>query len=175
MLHILEEDFSSSVNKTVEENQKEKRRQKKVTLPNMDDIKLLNQFLTNNRKKCLLILENKLDFDAWMDLAKYTLTSVQMFNRRRAGEIERITIADFNTYQTVNEDVDHDIFNSLSSESKMAARQYIRFEIRGKLARGVPVLLHKEIFNCIKTILQYRKNAGVSDSNPFVFWYPRGQ
>lgn len=54
----------------------------------------------------------------------------------------------------------------------MAARQYVRFYLRGKLTRGVPVLLHKEDVECVDLILRYRGEAGVPDDNPCVFGIP---
>jgi len=45
----------------------------------------------------------------------------------------------------------------------------MRITIRGKLGRTVPVLLHKEILECIKIIVHYCKYAGVSEINPYVF------
>lgn len=173
-LSILEEDFSSSINKTVEENQREIRRQKSVTLPSIDDIKRLNQFLNLNRTRRFSQLRAHFDQRVWKELAEFTLTSVQVFNRRRAGEIERILISDFESCKSIDEDTDAEIYNSLSLESKNAAEQYKRFEIRGKLGRNVPVLLYKELFESITLILQHRSEAGVSSDNPYVFGLPGG-
>lgn len=172
---IIEEDFASSVNKTVEENQKEFRRHKKVHLPTMDDVRKLKNYLDSNRKKCFDYLsQNPFDFEIWKQLSEYTLTSIQMFNRRRAGEIERITIEDFRSYEAVNEKVDSEIFNTLTKENKILAKQYVRFQIRGKLARGVPVLLHINLVSCIELILNKRGEANVSSENPYVFGLPGG-
>lgn len=173
---IIEEDFASSVNKTVEENQKEMRRHKKINLPSMDDVRKLKKYLDSNRRDCFDSLTHKpFNFYDWKHLAEYTLISVQTFNRRRAGEIERITIEDFRSYEVVNEDFDGDIFKSLSRESQTVAKQYVRFEIRGKLGRAVPVLLHQTLVSCIELILNRRKEAGVSDDNPYVFGIPGGR
>lgn len=99
---------------------------------------------------------------------------VQVFNRRRAGEIERLSIADFKTYQTIDQNTDCDIFNSLTEESKKTAKQYYRCEIRGKLARNVPVLFHLNHLTAIELLIQYRVDVGISANNPYVFAIPGG-
>lgn len=40
----------------------------------------------------------------------------------------------------------NDIYTSLSKENKRIAEKYIRFCIRGKLGRTVPVLLSNDLF-----------------------------
>ncbi|KAG5862928.1 hypothetical protein JTB14_027436 [Gonioctena quinquepunctata] len=171
-LNLLQEDFANSVNKTVEENQLEKKRQKKVVLPSNEDVKLLNTFLNTNRHKYYVTMKTKCNVSNWIALAEVTLTSLQVFNRRRAGEIERLSIADFKTYQTIDQDTDCDIFNSLTEESKKAAKQYYRCEIRGKLARNVPVLLHLSHLRAIELLIRYREDVGISKNNPYVFAIP---
>ncbi|KAG5861490.1 hypothetical protein JTB14_038428 [Gonioctena quinquepunctata] len=48
------------------------------------------------------------------------------------------------------------LVSDLTEEEKQRVTQYVRFVIRGKLARGVPVLLHKSMHQCITVILNYR-------------------
>lgn len=48
----------------------------------------------------------------------------------------------------------------------------MRFLIRGKLGRTVPVILDMEIVQCIELILKYRKDANVPQNNPYVFGIP---
>lgn len=173
-LSLLQEDFSNSVNKTVQENQLEKKRQKKIVLPSNDDIKRLNSFLNKNRDESYIRVKNECSKLNWVALAEFTLISVQVFNRRRAGEIERLTVEDFNTYQTIDQNTDSDIFNSLTEESKKTAQQYYRCEIRGKLARNVPVLFHLNHLRAIKLLTQHRVDIGISPNNPYVFAVPGG-
>lgn len=131
-LSILEEDYSSAVNKTVEENQNEMKRLKKVVLPSSQDIKKLNMFLKKERAKHLDELKQNFNATSWKELAKFTLSSIQLFNRRRAGEIERITINDFLSYESVEGKTDLAVLKSLSVEDQEDAKQYVRFLIRGE-------------------------------------------
>ncbi|KAG5864757.1 hypothetical protein JTB14_020181 [Gonioctena quinquepunctata] len=55
---------------------------------------------------------------------------------------------------------------------KYLARNYARFFIRGKLNRQVPVILSKELINCIEVLLEYRDQYGVPKSNPYLFGVP---
>jgi hypothetical protein len=64
------------------------------------------------------------------------------------------------------------LYNSLTPAGKQTADQYMRCVIRGKLARGVPVLFHKTHWECIKLILKHRSSAGISSENPYVFGVP---
>ncbi|KAL3269008.1 hypothetical protein HHI36_008093 [Cryptolaemus montrouzieri] len=96
------EGLSHEVNKTVLENQKEQKR-KKITLPSTKDIRSLKTYLEKRQHVHLEKLKEKFKFEVWKDLLGVTLTLVQLFNRRRAGEIERVEIDDFLQYERFNE------------------------------------------------------------------------
>ncbi|XP_039302367.1 uncharacterized protein LOC120359603 isoform X2 [Solenopsis invicta] len=171
-LKILQEDYGTSINKIVEENITQHKRQKKVTLPSMEDIKKLHSYLSNQRRLLYTKLQKKFTFHIWQDFAKVTLTSTQVFNRRRAGEIERVTIEDFNTREGITKKNCSDLYKTLKTNLKQIADKYVRFLIRGKLGRTVPVILDMEIVQCIELILKYRKDANVPQNNPYVFGIP---
>jgi len=158
-LKLLVVDIGTSVNRTVMETQSAHKRRKTINLPSIEDIKRLYQHLTKKRVEAFKALQQSFSYYHWISLAEATLTSVHVFNRRRAGEIERILIEDFQKYETLNKNMYSDIYKSLSDKSKKIAEKYIRFSIRGKLGRTVPVLLSKDLFQCITLILKFRKEA----------------
>ncbi|CAG9818113.1 unnamed protein product [Phaedon cochleariae] len=47
-----------------------------------------------------------------------------------------------------------------------------RQRLIGKLARGVPVLLHNSMHECIKLLIKFRNEAGV-ENNPYLFGLPQ--
>lgn len=171
-LKLLRLEVSVGVNRIAMESAVQIQRRKTVKLPSTQDIKIFHDYLANKRKEMFRQLNSYFNKDTWRELAEITLVSIQLFNRRRAGEIERVLIDDFRCYQSIDENVDKDLYNSLSNESKQLAQKYVRFTITGKLYRTVPVLLHNDLVKCIELILAHRKNAGVNEKNPYVFGLP---
>ncbi|KAL3287147.1 hypothetical protein HHI36_001626, partial [Cryptolaemus montrouzieri] len=86
------------------------------------------------------------------------LVSLLVFNRRRPGDIARVKIEDSLNCEYVN----------LNKKQN----QYIRFSIQGKIAIGVPVMVHLTKLPSLKLVLKYRKKAGVSRLNPYLFVIP---
>nr|CAI5837651.1 unnamed protein product [Callosobruchus analis] len=171
-LKVFEEDFGTYVNKTVTETQLLMKRQKKVTLPSTECIGKFFKYIEHKRRVCYNLLREKFQIDLWKELASYTLISILIFNRKRAGEAERITLNDFNTIQSLENHSDMNLLDSVPAEFQEKAKKYSRFVIRGKKARGVPVLISKEIFESIKLIVKFRQEANVAEENPYLFALP---
>ncbi|XP_043275885.1 uncharacterized protein [Venturia canescens] len=171
-LKLMAEGFGTSINRAVAETQAQNNRRKKVVLPLDEDIKKLDNFIKSERTKYFNELKEKFSFLAWKKLAEATLLSLQTFNRRRPGEIERIHVQDFETHQNIDKVANKDSYERLSGEGKKLAKEFVRFEIRGKRGRGVPVLVDKSVFDCMQLLLAYRAEAGVAGKNPHFFALP---
>ncbi|XP_063978674.1 uncharacterized protein LOC135163296 isoform X1 [Diachasmimorpha longicaudata] len=171
-LKLLEEDYGTSINRAVTETQTQNNRRKEVILPTTDDIKKLFAYVTTERKAHFEQLSKKFSYTSWEDLSKMTLLSLQIFNRRRSGEVERLYLEDFKSYRGLDYAKDRGTYNGLSEEGKKLARKYVRFEIRGKLNRGVPVLLDSDMLDCLNLLIAHRKDARVPESNSYLFGLP---
>lgn len=117
-LKILQEDYAITINKAVEETQSQKRRQKKIILPSINDIQKLYNYLHQKRKVAYDKLKQGFVYQAWLNLAQSMLILLQLFNGRRAGEIERVLIEDFQSHTGLNEDTHKELYQSLSSASQ---------------------------------------------------------
>lgn len=167
-LKVFTEDFVTHVSRTISETMSRNKRRKKISLPSKSDIVKLHNFLKQKRETAYNWLKEKFSYTAWLSLTKATLTSIQVFNRRRAGEIQRTLIEDYKNYQGINYQT-NDMYKALSARAKEIAKRYVRFTLRGKLGRTVPVLLTAELRDFIEMILKYRKAAKVSSKNPYLF------
>jgi len=102
----------------------------------------------------------------------YIVRDVFAMSRRRAEEIERLTIENYNTEQAINENVDSCNFNNSQETEKNIAKTFLPLTIRGKLNRKVGVLLSHFDRYCIDMILKYRIEAGVKLTNNYIFSVP---
>ncbi|XP_046616551.1 uncharacterized protein LOC124303421 [Neodiprion virginianus] len=142
-LKLHSEDYGTSINKAVTETRSQNIRRKKVQLPSTTDIKILQDYLKIERAKYTTILEKKFCYTAWQKLAEVTLVSLQIFNRRRPGEIERLQIEDFETHEGMDSFADKEVFDSMTPEAQRLARNYV-----SDLANfmGHHDKIHKEIY-----------------------------
>lgn len=108
-LKLLQIDVGTSVNKTVVETQSAHKRHKKINLLSLEDIKRLHEYLAKKRAEAYTALKESFSYEKWITLAEVTLTSIHVFNRRRAGKIERISIKDFENNKRLNENMYSDI------------------------------------------------------------------
>lgn len=168
-LKLLAQDINVSVNRNVTESQVQLKRRQQLVLPSSEDIKKLHSHISKLRKQSMNDIQRRFCSKVWNQLAETTLMSIQLFNRRRAGEVERILIEDFKCYQGIDGETNKDLFKSLDPQSRQIATKYVRFTIRGKLNRTVPVLLDSSLLECVKLILKYRQQANVPQDNPYVF------
>ncbi|KAF5270522.1 hypothetical protein FQR65_LT17834 [Abscondita terminalis] len=168
-LLLWEEEIPVLVNKKALEDQVLQSRQKKIALPSKKDIKLLFDYLKKQANISYELLVNKFDIAAWNLLNQYTLILIQIFNRRRAGEIERLKLTDYYNKQALDDNINKDLCFNLSAETMKFAKQYVRLTLRGKLSRTVSVLLSPIVVKFLDILLKYRKHAGIKSDNEYVF------
>lgn len=171
-LLLWEEETPTLINKKALEDQTNQKRIKKVVLPSKDDIKKLYSYLKNEIINAMENILNSFSISIWTKLVQATLIFIQIFNRRRAGEIERLTIENFNNKEDITENMDNDMLQNISNDSLQFAKQFVRITLRGKLGRTVSVLLCPMSVKAIEIILKFRSNAGITKDNKYIFSKP---
>lgn len=139
---MLEEELPLFVNKPATECQLQKKRRKKLVLPQTKQIKDFHHWLETNRKKLTNSLRTKFSAKVWKDLASVCLTLIQVFNRKRAGEVERIKIEDFKTFHSIDSE---EVGDLIQKEYLALNNEYVRFLIRGK-RHGVCLCFYQGIW-----------------------------
>ncbi|XP_011313098.1 uncharacterized protein [Fopius arisanus] len=173
------------INRGVAETQAQNNRRKEVVLPTTEDIKKLHAFIKMERDKYYEKMTEKFLDISWESLARMTLLSLRIFNRRRPGEIERLYIEDFRSHRSLDQGwleimtllratwwlpipgLDHasnqEAYDGLSEEGKKLTSKYSRFKIR-----GVPVLVDKEVLDCLNLLINHRENAAHETGNRYL-------
>lgn len=174
-IHLWEEEFNNVINRTALENLTEIKNSKQTHLPKTQDIKLLVLYINKNREKFYNIFLTSKTLFNYTELASYTLIALLVFNRRRAGEMERLTIKSYLTNEKFSPEKNPEIMQTLSKQGQQALNHYVRVVIRGKLGRSVPVIIHKSIKKCIDILIESRESVGISSTNPYVFGLPSSE
>ncbi|KAG5861031.1 hypothetical protein JTB14_021766 [Gonioctena quinquepunctata] len=125
------------------------------------------EYLNKQRTKFFKLLDSQFSFSSYKQLAGYTLVGIMVYNGRRPGETERLTISDFReSAQSAKENPE------FMDSQKPNYIQYTRCVLRGKLSRNVSILLQDDEVKCINLILECWGIAGVQKDNPYVFGLP---
>ncbi|XP_062581100.1 uncharacterized protein LOC134242919, partial [Saccostrea cucullata] len=137
-------------------------------LPLTEDIQKLQSLLKEKTEKLVVLLQKSVTKSVWDDLNQVTLARLVMFNRRRGGEAERITVQAFCEKRSKNDSL-KEIEDSLKPLERLLCKTFSRVEIRGKRGRTVPILLTPALERSINLLIETRKLAGVNPKNVYVF------
>lgn len=139
-------------------------------IPLTEDLARLQKFLKENGNSMSKQLSECPNVDAWTNLCQILLCQTVLFNRRRAGETERITLSQYNCCaKTSADDV---IAKSLTKLEKQLCQQTWRLEIPGKRGRKVPVLFSDEMKGKVDVLVSVREVVGVPSNNIYLFARP---
>lgn len=112
------------------------------------------------------------DANVYPELAKHALCEVNLFNRKRGGEVERMTIQQYHKGLEANVEADEEVTSTFSKFEKELAKSLKRVEVMGKTQKRVPLLLTENMILNIDTILKLREKVGVNQDNIHVFARP---
>ena len=108
-------------------------------------------------------------------LADATLAQLILFNRRRQGEVSRLTVHCYTSNANVGPRF-AEVEDCLSPVEKKLCSFFTRIELAGKRNNCVPLLLtdgQKEIIGYLVD-QDLRQHAGISEANPYVFALGKG-
>lgn len=84
-----------------------------MILPSKEDIKKLYLFLKNKILESIEVLQKKFNTNHWLELVKSALIFIQIFNRRRAAEIKRLTIDNYLNKEIITEHIGKDLLEKI--------------------------------------------------------------
>jgi len=169
------DEISGSAHRTLQTRQLNK----PFLLPLTEDVTKLNEHLNNIIDQSIATLTEKADstseaVTAYRLLAESSLVQLILFNRRREGEVSRLSLKIYR--QVCETSIVHQTESEkyLSSVERNIFQKYTRLEIPGKRQRTVPLLLteaNKEALRVLSNDV-VREAVGVNPDNSFVFAIP---
>ncbi|XP_072387629.1 uncharacterized protein [Diabrotica undecimpunctata] len=128
----------------------------KVTLiPPASDLKLLKNYLVRRaNESCDKLQKNNNDINSYVFLLETIYCRLILLNRRRPGELERMTIQ---SYISAKDNQCYEEFSEAISETeRILMKSFRRIVIKGKRGRGVPVLVSKDVQEHLEMITKCR-------------------
>ncbi|XP_076587412.1 uncharacterized protein LOC143321144 isoform X2 [Chaetodon auriga] len=143
---------------------------KACTIPFTEDVQLLHKYLDEKSARAMDNLKEHESPQAYAELTRVTLTQIILFNRRRAGEVSKMTLESFQKRDQT--ELHSDVAASLSAFEQKLARHFSRVEIMGKRGRKVAVLFNPEVVCATTLLVEKRETCNVHKDNPFLFGRP---
>ncbi|KAL1454610.1 hypothetical protein WDU94_010826 [Cyamophila willieti] len=162
-----DQQYYSHIGRNAELCLKRKQRASVKKLPEEKDVKLLNDYLSETIEQCMKRLKNEFQISAWKLLGKALMVTLLVFNRRRVGDMENLLIEDMKKKHEIDKEADY--YNQLTVLEKSLAGNFFRVPMEGKRTRDLFLLVSKEIYSKIEYFLELRKEAGVKNTNKYLF------
>ncbi|XP_050503549.1 uncharacterized protein LOC126882618 [Diabrotica virgifera virgifera] len=145
----------------------QKKWNKPSLVPLAEDLTLLRSYLLTEAEKCRNTLnDNPEDLKAFKTLQEISYIQLLLLNRRRAGELQRITVKTYTT--NINNTSSSEFDDCISESEKILIKSFKRVVIKGKRGRGVPVLFTDEMVKNTDILLKFRRYF-IAESNIYLF------
>ncbi|XP_052097335.1 uncharacterized protein LOC127732312 [Mytilus californianus] len=135
-------------------------------IPSPEDVRKLNIHLITRLK------DFQYKEDVYSSLCTIAQARLLLYNKRRSGEIDAMSLKDFNTNRkTELNDVDKSLIGDLSDLEMHLLSSQDLIITRGKRCRPVPVLVPEDVKPALNYIadLNNRRKAKIKDSNKYLF------
>lgn len=167
---LIESRWNSELASLANKDLQEKRWNKPLLLPLVNDIKIFREECLKKADDCAKVFtEHKDDTKTYKLLVNCTLALVILFNRRRIGDVQFLKIEDYKKDQRSN--CASEFESVLSETERMLTTKYKRVLNTGKGSRAVVILLPEILQNYVNILLNNREKYILPD-NDYVFAIP---
>jgi hypothetical protein len=138
-------------------------------LPLSKDVKSLTEYVNAELQIAYDCLISNEDTVSYTKLSKVLMVSLILFNRRRSGEVQKISLKNVEDGLKTNLSMDMFKLEDLGYIEKFLLKSLKRIEIMGKKGRGVPILLKTVHTNAIELLIEKREVMDIPEENPYLF------
>lgn len=166
---LLDGEWNDLVSSSLLRELYDKKLGKDTILPVTSDLMKLNRYMNSMLQKTYQDMETLPCEDNYFQLAKATLCKIIVFNKRRGGEVSRITLKDFTERPKWSSQKNEDISKSLTELEKKLAEKLDMIKVSGKRGRHVPILLTQDVVKAMDLLVRERRNVTVRENNKYFF------
>lgn len=141
----------------------QKKWNKPSLIPLAEDLALLKTYLISSSDTLMKKLhEDSRDTKSFKELQELTYVQLILLNRRRVGELQRMTVSTY--VDNINNQCSGEFDNCISESEKILMNSFKRVVIRGKRGRCVPVLFTEHMVKCTNLLIKLRSHFVQTDN-----------
>ncbi|XP_064071887.1 uncharacterized protein LOC135193415 [Vanessa tameamea] len=173
MVNLIESNWKYDISSQAATDLNKKKWNKVTIVPLANDLKILKEYLNKRSLEAAKSIKEGLqNIATYIELLETVYCRVLLLNRRRPGELQRITLYDYLESENNASDKYEEFDRALTVSERILVKKFKRVVIRGKRGRGVPVLFSQEVQDDIKLLLSVRNIFFTATSNLFLFGNP---
>lgn len=149
-------------------------------LPLSSDIADLHRKLEEDSPMLTKEFKSNLTCSAWIKLANNVMSRLELWNKRREGEVGKIKVEELRNCEVATKahigNMSDEVKETLDDISKDMLNNYYLLETEGKTLKKVTVVIRKDLLQIMKLFAmpENRKTVGVPEINEFLFAATRG-
>ena len=169
-LQLYETDWTATITSTAHRTIEVNQFNKPKLLPLCTDVHEVYSHLKTHTSELRALAMH--DANVYPELAKHALCEVNLFNRKRGGEVERMAVQQYHKGLEANIEPDEEVTSTFSNFEKQLDKCLKRVEVMGKTQKRVPLLLTESMILNINAVLELREKVGVNPDDIYVFARP---
>ena len=139
-------------------------------LPCSSDLTMLMKYLKSSVLRLMSQLESSHNPRLfWHSLAELTVARIIIFNKRRSGEVARMTVDTYKQTPKWHESAMKEFHSVLTPLEKKLSERMQLVKIPAKRGSTAPVLLTPDMVSAVDLLIKYRHEVGVPEDNPYLF------
>lgn len=166
---LLHDEWTDKVSTNALNTLKRRRDQTIEQLPETEDLLQLKLHQEEVRKKALVDLEATPNYNTWRMLAQNVLARLIIFNKRRAGEVAKLTMATYKNRPNWKRAGHSAITATLEPLEKKLLEKTDLVMVPGKRSRKVPILLPQDVLQAMELLMNTREQVGIPSGNAYFF------
>jgi len=176
-IRLCDMEWSNEVSTTALSTLRTQKLNKVTIVPLTEDITKMHSFLKKSKAHAQAALQSDTvgaeeRAKSWLSLAQLMLAQLILFNRRRVGEVSKMTVDNF---RAIANPAESEVSQHLSPLEKQLCRSPSRVEVVGKRGNHVPILFTADFRGAVNLLVSKRKEGNVLESNPHVFAQPKSE
>ena len=168
-LALMDGEWSDLLSSSLLRELYDKKLNKDTVLPVTSDLMKLNSLINERICKATQDISVFPSEENYFKLAKVTLCKIIVFNKRRSGEVSRISVADYLKRPDWSSKQNEEICKSMSELEKKLADRLDMIKVSGKRGRHVPILLTRDVVRAMDLLVRDRCHVNIKDSNKYFF------